>query len=59
MTKKSQVVPRYKIKLAPDIFEINGDGESTVTLTVTRNAAQPESTRFQDKGINSPWEKDR
>ena len=59
MANHSHVIPKYKIKLSPDIFEIDGEGDSIVTLTVTRNAAQPKNIKCQCKADRSPWEKDK
>lgn len=57
--RKSTVQPKYKINLAPDIFELGDDSDNNITLTVTRNSAQPITLRQQEKDINSPWEKDK
>lgn len=59
MLENSYITPKYKINLAPKIFELGGDNDNSVILVSTRNAKQPETIRDQTKGEKSPWQKDK
>ena len=53
--------PRHKISISPQLIDATngGDDSIVVTLSIEKNANQPEKRKQREKTVKSPWTKDK